>query len=458
MKLTTQHSGRRRFAFAALSLPLTAGLILSGCASDEQSGASGGEERTDATLYETAVAKAKELAGDEKLDASLEFIGVNGGAEGEVLQSVYKAFTEATGTKVDYTGTQDINSIVQSRVQAGNAPDVVDQSLGVALDYAEQGKLLDMSEVVGDDQLQGSYAQGLLDSASFDGKVFGIYQGFNNFMVWYNPEQYTGPEEPKTWQELADWTDAQAADGTPAWCIAEEAGGGSGFPGAQFIENLFAKTYGPEKLRQWGGGELPWTSDEVKSAWEMFGDIATDDSKVSGGVEGSLAAPIATGYNGLVSDPASCQAALWGSWVPGLIGETAKPGENIDFFKVPGDSDEFASTEIFQTTVSTAFNDTPTVRAFMQYIASDEAQALLASADQWTVANQNVPTDTYDSVMLQKAADTYFGDDVTLAIGPNVMANAAVSAAFYKGVVSYLQDPSSLDKVLQSIQDAADGS
>jgi alpha-glucoside transport system substrate-binding protein len=457
MHLTTS---RRRLGAAAITLPLLVGLGLAGCASDEQAGAgagAGGSDRTDASLYEKAVAKAKDIAGDAKLDSSLEYIGPNGGAEGEVLQSVYKAFTEATGTKVKYTGTQD-TSIVQSRVQAGNPPDIADLQIGVAQDYAKQGLLMDLSDVIGNDELKANYNQGLLDGASNDGSVFGVYQGFNNFMLWYNPESYTGPKDPKTWQEVVDWTDKQAADGTPTWCIAEEAGGGSGFPGAQFIENLFAKKYGPEKLRQWGSGELAWTSPEVKDAWEMFGSIATDDSKVSGGVQGSLSAAIATGYNGLTSDPATCQMALWGSWVPGLIGETAKPGENIDFFRIPGDSEEFANTEIFQTTVAVGFNDTPTTEAFLRFIESTEAQALLASADQWPVANVNVPTDTYDSELLQKSAETFFSDDVTLAVGPNVMADTAVGTAFWKGVVSYLQDPSSLDTVLAGIQSAQTGS
>jgi len=431
---------------------------LAGCASAEQSGESATVDRTDAGLYEAAVAKAKEIVGDATLDASIEYIGPNGGAEGDVLKSVYKAFTEGTGTDVSYTGTQDINSIVQSRVQAGNPPDIADLAPGVALNYANDGKLMDLSDVIGDDELAANYSQGLLDSASADGSVFGVYQGFSNFMVWYNPEQYTGPTEPESWQELVDWTDEQAATGTPVWCIAEEAGAGSGFPGAQFIENIFAKTYGPDLLRQWGSGELKWTSDEVTSAWEAFGAIATDDTKVSGGVTGSLASPIATGYNGLIAEPATCQLALWGSWVPGLIGAGVRPAENLDFFAVPGSNPEFATTEIFQTTVASAFNDTPTTQAFMKFIASTEAQALLASADQWPVSNKNVPSDTYDSVLLQKAADTYFGDDVTLAIGPNVMANAAVQGAFFKGVVSYLQDPSALDSVLATIQAAADGS
>ena len=58
---------------------------------------------------------------------------------------MYQAFTDATGTKITYTGTQDTNSIVQSRVQAGNPPAIADLSLGVADGYAKQGKLMNLS-------------------------------------------------------------------------------------------------------------------------------------------------------------------------------------------------------------------------------------------------------------------------------------------------------------------------
>ena len=78
MKRTTQQPARRRIALTAVGIPVTLGLILSGCASDEQSGASGQEERVDASLYDQAVAKAEDLAGDAEMDPSLEFIGVNG--------------------------------------------------------------------------------------------------------------------------------------------------------------------------------------------------------------------------------------------------------------------------------------------------------------------------------------------------------------------------------------------
>src|SRR5690606_33285236 len=149
---------------------------------------------------------------------------------------------------------------VQSRVQAGNPPAIADLSLGVAQGYAEGGHLLDLGEVVGTDVLGANYPPSLLEAASLDGTVFGIYQGFSNFMLWYNPSAYTGPAEPGSWQELMDWTTARADQGLSTWGIAEESGASSGFPGAQFIEVLFAKAHGPELLRRWGSGDLAWTS------------------------------------------------------------------------------------------------------------------------------------------------------------------------------------------------------
>ena len=452
---------RRRWTLAAAAVTALI-LTLTACASEkpasQQAGATSAGVSLNQGLYAKAVAEAKKIAGDKQLGGSIEYIGPNGGNEGAILQAVYKAFTEATGTKVNYTGTQDTNNIVQSRSQAGNPPDIADLSLGVADGYAKQGKLMDLSKVIGESELKTNYNQSLLDGASVDGKVFGVYQGFSNFMLWYNPQQYTGPKDPTSWQQVTDWTDQEAAKSTPVWCIAEESGAGSGFPGAQFIEILFAKKYGPELLKQWGDGQLKWTSPQVKDAWQMFGSIATDDKKVSGGVTGSLAASIATGSNGLVAKPATCQADVWGSWVPGLIGSAGQPGKNLDFYQVPASNPEYKNTEIFQTTVATAFVDNAKTRAFMKFIESTQAQTLLASADHWTVSNKNVPASTYKSVLLRRAAKTYFGDDVTLATGPNVMANAATSAAFYKGVISYLQNPASLDTVLQTIQKAADGS
>ena len=435
------------------ALATSAALMLGACASQQQAeGSNASASSGNSQYYQAAVNEAKQIASGKKLASSLTMIGSNSGAEGQTLQKVYQAFTDATGVKINYTGSQDILTLVKSRVDAGSPPDVADIQLGTAEQYAQAGKLDDLSSAFGD-ELKKNYSQSLLDDASYNGKVFGVYQGFSNFMLWYNPQTYTGPKNPTSWSQITDWTASQAAKGTPAWCAAQNAGGGSGFPGAQLLENIFLKQYGPELYKQWGEGKLAWTSPQVKSAFQELSALIGDNKNVSGGVNGILSAPIATGYNGLVSNPASCQVALWGSWVPGLIGSSAKPGQNIDYYKVPATDPKYANDELFQSTVSVGFTDNDTTKAFLQFMASTAAQTYLGSQDRWPVANQNVPSNVYTSSILQKMSKDYFGNSGTqLAVGPNMLAGAATTTAYYKGVMTYLQNPSQLDSVLQGIQ------
>ena len=100
----------------------------------------------------------------------------------------------------------------------------------------------------------------------------------------------------------------------------------------------------------------------------------------------------------------------------------------------------------------------PASRAFIKFLASSQAQALIASANIWTVANKNVPTSTYTSPLLKKAAGIYFGNSVSLVAPPDIMASSAVDAAFNKGVMGYLANPSTLDSVLASIEAASKAS
>ncbi|WP_339112582.1 extracellular solute-binding protein [Thioclava sp. GXIMD2076] len=406
----------------------------------------------DNPYYDAAVAEAKKIAAGKDLAGSLEMIGQASGAEGQTLQTVYDAFKAGTGVDVRYTGSPDTATVVQSRVQAGNPPDVADIALGAALNYAKEGVTLDLSSFMGD-ELSANYNSMLLDTASYEGKTFGIFQHMNTFMVWYNPETYTGPNPPESWQALSDWADGEAAKGNPVWCAAQGAGGSSGFPGAQMVDNIFLKTYGPELYAQWGKGELAWTSPEVKGAFEEFGRTIGAADHLSGGPIGAISTPISVGYNGLTSTPPTCQLALWAAWVPGLIGETAKPGENIDFFRVPAADPAFANYELYQASISVGLTDTPTTRAFLEFMASDAAQSYLASQNRWPVANKNVPVDAYSSKTLHEVAEEFFANpDVEFVAGPNTLNAPATSSAYYKAVVGYMQNPKKLDSLLQSVQ------
>lgn len=442
----------------ALVATLGLAIALSGCATQEQaaSGGNGPDIKLTPDLISAARDKAASIAGGQKIGGSLEIINENGGREGAILQAALAPFTEATGVTIKFTGTSDYNNVISSRLKAGNPPDIGTQNLGAIQQYLKSTKLLNLSDAIGATDLQKNFSQATLDSLSVDGKVYAMYQGFSNYELWYNPQNYDGPKDG-TWSDVQAWTDKTASAGKTPWCISEESGPATGAVGSQWIQELFIKKFGAQKSKDWGTGKLPWTSPEVKSAFEMFGAVAAKDPNVNGGVAGSLSESTSKGYGALVADPAKCSAVMWGTWTPSLIAAASKgiePGKNLDFVRVPASDPQYANTEAFNANALFAFKDTPATRAFMKYIASTEEQTLLASAGNWVVSNKNVPSTAYPNALLQKVAKTYFGSDVSVALAPGNLASSGVKTAFWQGVVSYLKDPSSLDGVLARIQQA----
>jgi alpha-glucoside transport system substrate-binding protein len=408
-----------------------------------------------AKLVAAAKKEALRDAGGKKIGGSVTVLSVNGGSEAQIVAATYKPFTDATGIKVNYTGSQNMNAIVQSRVQAGNPPDVVDSAdTGTLQLYGKEGKLVDLGPIIGTRTLKADFGAGLLKAATVNGKVYGVWSEIDNFMVWYDPQNYTGPSNPATWAQLDAFAQQQAAAGKTPWCMTQNAGAASGFPGSQWIEAWFVKNYGPALMSAWGHGQLSWTSPQVKAAFQAFGAIATDPKMVNGGPNAVLSTSIVNNGTGLISTPPQCSLMLWGIYAGGLTlsqNTKLKPITDLNFFEVPAAKPAYANDEPFGGHVAVAFNNTPQVRAFLKYLASVAAQSLLVSSNQWTEANQRIPLSVYKNPLLRKAKQTLLVGK-TLVAGPNMAASSATAVAFDKAVVSYIQNPGSLDSILAGVQ------
>lgn len=463
--MQSSHRGRRVLGGTVGSAPVrrrgrgrvgvtvsVAGLLLTACASNTETPAASIDEDVLSTAEEAAL----EAAGGEQIGGQVTVVGVNGGVEGEIIEATFEPFEEATGIDVVYQGTSDANTVVQTGVAAGNPPDVFNAANAGALPgYARAGDLVPLDDLFDRDELEDQFGSALLDSATVDGTLYGIWNEVDNFMLWYNAQTYEGPTAPESWDELQEWaTTAAQVEGPAPWCMGLESGAASGVPGAHFISNLILRKYGPEVVAQLAAGELPFTSPEVEDGFRMFGEIATQPEMVEGGPTGVLATRTVDAGNGLFSNPQRCELLGWGNYAAGLItaaNPAVTPGEDLDFFRYPSIEDEYANTEMVSGHVMYAFNDTPQVRAFMRYYASPEAQALLASSGQWVVGNRDVPLDTYPNEISRRAAEQYLdSDEVVLA--PVSQLPAPVVLEFYRSVVAYVQDPASLDTILTSLE------
>ncbi|MFE2187305.1 ABC transporter substrate-binding protein [Streptomyces sp. NPDC059455] len=435
---------------------LVAAALLSSCAHNEEPSTGTSASKS---LTQKAESAALTAAGGKKIGGKLSLIGVNAGAEGAVIESTLKPFEDATGIDIDYTGSSDANTLIQTRVDAGNAPDVVNlPNAGSLATYAKAGKLVPLT-FMDQSKLKSDFAPTLLSSATVDGKLYGIWNEVDNFMIWYNAKTYKGPKAPADWAALQKWAKSASSGDTAPWCMGLASGAASGVSGAQFISNLFLYESGPEKLKQFAEGKLPFTSPEVASAFKLFGKIATSSKMVKGGATAALNTPTVEAGNGMFSSPQKCSMLGWGNYAGGLItaaNAKVKPVTDLDFFGWPAVNKDYAKSQLVSGHVMYAFNDTPQVRAFMKYYASSEAQSLLADSGHWVVANQDVTTATYPNALIKKSAAQYKAAD-SVSLSPVSQLPAPVVMALYKGIVAYVQNPGSLNSILAGIEKTRTG-
>ncbi len=451
----------RRSAALAGALLIPA-LVLTSCASadDSSSGeATGADSSLPEDLVAAAVAQAETIAGDQELAGSLSMIGISTSIEIAAWEAVLAPFTEATGVDVDYTGSQDLPAIVQSGLDAGDPPDIVSTN-GTALlrGYAEDGLVLPLGDVL-DPETVAQFSPDLIESATVDGELYGVWNAIDVLGLWYNTAEYDGPTDG-TLSDLLAWAGTTGADDA-AFCMGLEAGPGTGWPAQVFLESVFIKLHGAEKFAQWASGELPWTSPEVREAFEQLGTVAASDASLEGGATGALNRPFGEYVAGMFSDPQRCQLALLGGYVVNLAKSGApdvESPEDLDFFPVPAEDPTAEDDQNVVGAVAFGFeqNDSPELRAALAYLASPEAQSLIAASGIWQVANTAVAPEAYPTETSRALASRVTEAESVVA-GPLSTQSLQVNIAWLAAIVGYLQDPGSLDEQLASIDAVAAG-
>ncbi len=399
---------------------------------------------------------ALEAAGGEQIGGSVSMLGVLGGEELDAFNTILAPFEDATGITIEYESSRDIGVLIQTRVDAGNPPDVVSTpTIGQLFEYAEQGALVDLAQVLDMPAVEQNYDEGLLNIVTRDGATFGLFNTVNLAgLIWYNPATYAGPTDATTWDELEAWTTETAATGSTPWCIGLESGAASGWPGAEFITGMLLRQAGPEFHDQWWQGEVAWTSPEMKRAFESYGAIAADPEMVYGGPAAVLATNFENGADGVFSDPPSCFLHEQATFMGGIIASNfpeLEPIEDIDFFGIPDFSAEFSDLQQISGEVVAMFNDTPQGRALVNYLATPEAGALTAQTGRWLSPNNGVPTEQYTDPFLARAAEILSGAGGVSYLGSDLLPQTLVEG-FWGATLDYVNDPSQLDDILERLE------
>ena len=421
------------------SVPIALALVLAACAGEP--GGSGG-------------------GGDENV---VNMLVVFGGEELANFESALKPFEDETGINVEIESNRDANAILETRIDGGNPPDVAGlPGPGPMAQFARDGDLKPMpQEVI--DLISSEFADTYTAPGTVDDQRVGIFAKVSlKGLIWYNPQAFSdaGYEVPEDWAGTEALVEQIKADGTTPWGIGLESAAATGWPATDWIEDFLVRQAGPDVYDQWWRGELPWTSPEVKTAFESFGKYATDPTYVDGGPNKELSLAFGNGGDCLFADPPKCYLHHQANFMSGMFEtnfpDVAVAGETYDFFLMP--PIEFdaltASGDLFGM-----FNDTDAAKQLMEYMVGAEFQEAWVKTGGVLSANSNVPADAYPDEANKRAAEILTTSEVVRYDASDLMP-AAMNDAFFKAIGDYLQAPDQLDSILQQLdatQDSAYG-
>ncbi|MCI2423686.1 ABC transporter substrate-binding protein [Saccharopolyspora sp. K220] len=377
------------------------------------------------------------------------------GAEEESFALIRERFEEKTGIEVNYEGTRAMEQVLQSGVQKGEPPDVaILPSAGELKEYVDQDLVYELDPARGYEPPAGQRWP-VLPTLGLGETYAVIAKADLKSLVWHRGEV---PDPPETWEEL------QALPGR--WCLGLDAPPVPGWPGTDWIEDIFLQQQGSAEYQKWATGVSPWYSDEMKQAWRTWEEVVADSGPVDRDPTAALLTDFTDAGRGMFADPEQCSfdhaaSFIQGSYAtyPDVAGESA----TFDYFRFPRfgprQEPQIVSADLAvlpkrpADDLGTAQQGEPRPEAeeFLHFLATEEAQAIwatrkMAGSSAYSV-NAGIAPETYPDQVSQKIART-LTTSPQLCFDASDLMPPGLRNAFYRGVLEFARDPSRLDEIL----------
>ncbi len=369
------------------------------------------------------------------------------------------AFEEATGIDIQYEGTKEFEATISVRVDAGDAPDIVDfPQPGLLGSFVADGQVVNVLDHIDEGYLQGQYLQSWLDMGMMqapDGPIMaGVWHRFNaKSQVWYPKQAWdaAGYDVPTTWDELLELTQTISDDGDTPWCIGIESGAATGWPATDWMEEVMLRTTSLENYDKWTRGELPFDSPEVRTALDTLGDIWLNDDYVFGG-----RAAIATTFFGdspspMFEDPPKCWLHKQGNFITSFFPEGAEAGVDYDFFYLPGIDSAYGKPYLVAGDIMAAFDDRPEVMAVMEFFTRGEAVKEWLAAGGALSPHKDTSLDWYGDDVERGVAELVNEATSVRFDGSDLMPGEVGAGSFWKGMTDWVSGAADADTVLSEI-------
>lgn len=375
----------------------------------------------------------------------------------KLLKQSMEPLETRSGIRILYLSADDqLETELAASLRSGNAPDIVAfPTPGILAKYARQGKVVDVRTFLEDDYLQQHYPAEILEMATVDGTMMGVWHTIGlKSLVWYPKQAFEarGFEVPKTWDELIALSNQIVVDGATPWCIGIKAGKLTGWIGTDWVEDILLRTASPDTYDAWVEHELPFNSPEIRRVFEIMGQIWLNDDYVYGGKENILTEPWYDSFHHLFENPPGCYLYKQASWAPISFPKTVTYGKDYDFFYLPPIDPEFGKPVLAGGDIFAMFNDRPEVREVMRYLTTAESVKSMIPAG-YLSPYKETPIEWYTSDANLRFAHILLSADTYRFDGADLMPKEVGKGSFYQGIVDWVKG-ADLDEVLQKIDDS----
>jgi len=374
--------------------------------------------------------------------------------------AVLKPFEDQTGIKVSYESTRDEDAILTSRVAAGNPPDLAAApSPQLLAQFAKQGKVIPLNDAVDMSALQSSTSKSWIDlgEPNGDGKLYQIFAwAAVKGLIWYDPKNFQakGYSVPKTFDDLTSLQSQIKSSGTTPWCITLESGSASGWPASDWLKEIVLSQSGPDVYDKWVAGTQKWTSPEIKSAFQTWGQIlGPNDSNVYGGKQFMLATNFGDVGTPMFQNPPKCFMLNQASFITTFFtsaNPSLQPGTDFNFFPLPDVSSQFTGAHVVAGDSFSMFKDTPQARKLIQYLTTAQAQDIWVKRGGKLAVNKQVPLTDYPDVLSKESAQIIVNTQIAKYDATDNMP-ADMRSAAWKALLDFVSNQSKLDSILANL-------
>jgi alpha-glucoside transport system substrate-binding protein len=326
--------------------------------------------------------------------AEFALFGAPTGTEGEALQGFIDAYNAEVGSNITYTPVAEFETQLRIQVEGGSPPAVAFTPQPASIcEFADGGNLVSLEDMGFDiAAMEANHSKYWMDlGLCDDGNHYGVpwFPNFKSIVFYHQPTfEENGYEIPATYEDLVALSAQIVADGLTPWCFGFESGDASGWPGTDWIEDIYVRQQGSEAYAQWYNHEIPFNDPSVVQAFDTLGEILFGEGFVLGSADGAASTFFEDSPSPLFDDPPGCLMLKQGSFIANFFNQAAgyEEGEEseIAVFAFPTIDGNTGAMGGGDTII--VFDDDPSIAAAIKDWITPEWQCTLASASGGGVA------------------------------------------------------------------------